>query len=68
MLLNSGPFFVTVSDIWGVFMLVRIVYYLENTLPEERIIVTNDRKNAERIALEGVKKLKARDYEIEWVA
>ncbi|WP_297475542.1 hypothetical protein [Thermococcus sp.] len=49
-------------------MLVRIVYYLENTLPEERIIVTNDRKNAERIALEGVKKLKARDYEIEWVA
>ncbi|WP_297521225.1 hypothetical protein [Thermococcus sp.] len=49
-------------------MLVRIVYYLENTLPEERIIVTNDRKKAERIALEGVKKLKARDYEIEWVA
>lgn len=49
-------------------MLVRIVYYLENTLPEERIIVTNDRKKAERIAMEGVKKLKARDYEIEWVA
>ncbi len=49
-------------------MLVRIVYYLENTLPEERIIVTNDRKKAERIALEDVKKLKAKDYEIEWVA
>ena len=49
-------------------MLVRIVYYLENTLPEERIIVTNDREKAERIALEGVRKLKAKAYEIEWVA
>jgi len=49
-------------------MLVRIVYYLENTLPEERIIVTNDREKAERIALEGARKLKAKDYELEWVA
>ena len=49
-------------------MLVRIVYYLENTLPRERIVVTNDREKAERIALEDAKKLKARDYEIEWVA
>ncbi len=49
-------------------MLVRVVYYFENTLPEERIVVTNDIKKAERIAEEEVKRLGAREYEVEWVA
>ena len=49
-------------------MLVRIVYYLENTLPEERIVVTNDMSKAERIAKEEMEMLDAREYEIEWVA
>ncbi|WP_198300143.1 hypothetical protein [Thermococcus siculi] len=49
-------------------MLVRIVYYLENTLPEERIVVTNDMSKAERIAAEEMKRLNAKEYELEWVA
>ncbi|WP_198362122.1 hypothetical protein [Thermococcus pacificus] len=49
-------------------MLVRIVYYRENTLPEERIVVTNDLSKAERIAREEMERLKAREYELEWVA
>ena len=49
-------------------MLVRIVYYLRDTLPEERIIVTNDMEKAEKIAREEMERLRARDYELEWVA
>ncbi|WP_157065424.1 hypothetical protein [Thermococcus celericrescens] len=53
---------------WGDGMLVRIVYYMNNTLPKERIVVTNDIKKAERIAREDMEKLRARGYELEWVA
>ncbi len=49
-------------------MLVRIVYYLENTLPEERIVVTNDIGKAERLARKEKERLGAREYELEWVA
>ncbi|WP_167892498.1 hypothetical protein [Thermococcus sp. MAR1] len=49
-------------------MLVRIVYYFENTLPEERIVATNDVKKAEELAKEEMKRLGAREYEVEWVA
>jgi hypothetical protein len=49
-------------------VLVRIVYYRENTLPEERIVVTNDMSKAERIALAEKEKLRAVEYELEWVA
>jgi len=49
-------------------MLVRIVYYRKNTLPEERIVVTNDIKKAERIAREEMERLNAREYELEWIA
>ncbi len=49
-------------------MLVRIVYYMNNTLPKEKIVVTNDIKKAERIAREEMVKLRARGYELEWVA
>ncbi|WP_167913747.1 hypothetical protein [Thermococcus sp. 21S9] len=49
-------------------MLVRIVYYLNNALPKEKIVVTNDIKKAERIAMEEMAKLRARSYELEWVA
>ncbi|WP_297548098.1 hypothetical protein [Thermococcus sp.] len=49
-------------------MLVRIVYYMNNTLPKEKIVVTNDIKKAERIAREEMERLRARDYELEWVA
>lgn len=30
-------------------MLVRIVYYMNNTLPREKIVVTNDIKKAEEL-------------------
>ena len=49
-------------------MLVRIVYYFDHTLPEERIVATNDVKKAEEIAREEMKRLGAREYEVEWVA
>ncbi|WP_167716746.1 hypothetical protein [Thermococcus sp. ES12] len=49
-------------------MLVRIVYYMPDTLPKERIVVTNDMKKAERIAREEMQRLGARSYELEWVA
>jgi len=49
-------------------MLVRIVYYFENTLPEEKIVATNDIRKAEELAREEMKELGAREYEVEWVA
>ena len=49
-------------------MLVRIVYYFDDNLPEERIIATNDVRRAEDLAKEEMKKLRAREYEVEWVA
>jgi len=59
----------TTGDTLGVItMLVRIVYYMNNALPKEKIVVTNDIKKAERIAMEEMAKLRARGYELEWVA
>ncbi|WP_297066288.1 hypothetical protein [Thermococcus sp.] len=49
-------------------MLVRIVYYMNNTLPKEKIVVTNDIKKAESIARKEMERLRARGYELEWVA
>ncbi len=49
-------------------MLVRIVYYLESTLPKEGIVVTNDMEEAERVARKEKEKLGAREFELEWVA
>ncbi len=49
-------------------MLARIVYYMRDSLPEEQIVVTNSLKRAEMVAWDTARRLRAVDFEVEWVA
>ncbi|ACJ16605.1 hypothetical protein TON_1117 [Thermococcus onnurineus NA1] len=49
-------------------MLARIVYYRENTLPEELVVAVNSIEKAEKIAREKMGEFKAVDFEVEMIA
>ena len=49
-------------------VLARIVYYMRDSLPEEQIVVTNSIKRAEMVAWDTARRLRAVDFEVEWVA
>ncbi len=49
-------------------MLARIVYYMKDSIPKEQIVVTNSLERAKMMAWDTARKLKAVDFEVEWVA